>query len=86
MVFECWYSDGLVRLLAEKRQSIDRALVSGLGQCVTYVLGAYLFDPFSYGVCSGVTRAEEMLKMRLKDNKQDEQMWRKTNKMHDFYA
>lgn len=38
------------------------------------------------GVRSGVTRAEQMLKTRLEDDRQAQGMWRKMEKMHHFYA
>ena len=38
------------------------------------------------GVRSGVTRAEQMLKTRLEDDKQAQSMWRKMEKMRHFYT
>jgi len=38
------------------------------------------------GVRSGVTRAEQMLKTKLKNKKQVQVMWRKVEEMHHFYA
>ncbi|MBT8037041.1 MAG: hypothetical protein KJO21_05810, partial [Verrucomicrobiae bacterium] len=38
------------------------------------------------GVRSGVTRAEQMLKTKLKNNRQVKRMWKKMEKMHPFYA
>lgn len=38
------------------------------------------------GVRSGVTRAEQMLKTKLINNRQVKRMWKKMEKMHHFYA
>lgn len=38
------------------------------------------------GVRSGVTRAEQMLKTKLKNKRQVQVMWRKVEGMHRFYA
>ncbi|MBK1829912.1 transposase [Verrucomicrobiaceae bacterium R5-34] len=38
------------------------------------------------GVRSGVTRAEQMLKVKLANKKQVQRMWRKIEEMHHFYA
>ena len=38
------------------------------------------------GVRSGVTRAEQILKAKLEDDKQAQRMWGEMEKMHHFYA
>jgi hypothetical protein len=38
------------------------------------------------GVRSGVTRAEAMLKIKLKSNKKIKELWRQMEEMHHLYA
>lgn len=46
----------------------------------------WIANELHMGVRSGVTRAEQMLKIKLKSKKQVQVMWRKIEKMHQFYA
>ena len=60
-----------------------------IGQCVTYVLGSYpvklewITREIHMGVRSGVTRAEQVLKLKLKNKRPVQKTWQKFTKKMD---